>query len=252
MIRTVRKGERLPGIPADTWNAFCAAARMVLGEALDQFGAAGRFPGNAPPIVSVRNDSGARRGRFEILALGDPVVTPTAHADNFKNGPFYTGATPAITTGHIFPDRAIGTIVVLPKDLAVDEVGPGLALGLTVVRLNVVDEGHRYAKAKHNSSEQLDTYEWGCARIQWKEAGTGDKWAVVELGNFWDRTIVGVPEATILKNGVGEVNVYENGGDTGRVLTNVKAFFGDMAAGKRCSVIAGEGAFHIGSQGECD
>ena len=56
--------------------------------------------GNARPerrdadVVLVRNDSGADVGRFGILGIGGPIITPEDNLDEFKRMVAVSGVTP--------------------------------------------------------------------------------------------------------------------------------------------------------------
>ena len=82
-LKKVQRGNRLE-IPAEAYNAFIDAARQqrasqhdVLREAGAEFRQAG--------IIKVRNTSSDDLARFAVLALTEPIVTPSDKLQQFKN-----------------------------------------------------------------------------------------------------------------------------------------------------------------------
>ena len=172
-MQRVRPGERLRFSAAD-WNTLADMAadwqRMRAG-----FGAGALVAGmNRQAQVLVRNDGEDPVQRFGVLELVEPIFAPADNADEFLNRVSLVGQLP---TGSAGP---------LPVLVAQVPIGPGrigrcTMDGATVALVDVVDERHTWA----DTADGMGTLQsgWsGCARIVWKEPGTGTKKALVLLG----------------------------------------------------------------------
>lgn len=168
----VRAGERLK-IRANDWNDCLAAAEAyktgVLGSARDnRWG----FPPHG--MVLLKNSTGVDRSRFEILGLGDPVWTPTENLSEFQNSIAFDGEAVAIASH-------FGKFAVLMEAVRSGAFGLAVIHGVCNVQIDVVNEAHEFADIEDAASDTLKSYTAGSAKILWKEAGTGDKWARVLL-----------------------------------------------------------------------
>lgn len=169
----VQSGEKLR-IPAAAYNAF-------IDTALDLRRRQQAAQQNSTPearqtgIILVRNDSGADRGRFDVLGISGVVITPTDNADAFKSKSGLTGVTPTEA-------QHGGRFVVLLEPIASGKIGQACAAGVTVSRVDVTDADHLFADVSDGTAAQLKSGESGAAVILWKESGTGVKWAVVRIG----------------------------------------------------------------------
>jgi len=124
--------------------------------------------------VHVKNASGADRARFAVLGIDSPIFSPSEAADNFANQVALVGVTP--TADHA------GKFVVLLEPIADGEIGQAVVSGVTPVKVNVTDEAHTRADVQAGQAGYLASGDSGSALILWKEAGTGEKWALVNLG----------------------------------------------------------------------
>ena len=94
-LRKVKSGYTLR-IPAAAYNLFIDAAEDFLRRQRD----IGRTPvAERPPFETVllKNDSGYDRGRFDVLGIDGPVLTPTDRLETFTNGIALVGVTPTAT-----------------------------------------------------------------------------------------------------------------------------------------------------------
>lgn len=172
--RKLTKGTRVPGIPADSWNAFVDATRKI-----NQLPVRGNGPGmssgpDEQVQVLVRNDTGADlESRFPIVRLDQPLVTPvdtTDEAGVALRGVQFDGAAP--TDGTDF--------VVMQGPCPDGEMRPAMLMGLTWCLVDVQDAGHAYATAVAGDSDKLKSSAGGVA-IKWKESGTGEKLAIIHM-----------------------------------------------------------------------
>jgi hypothetical protein len=132
-----------------------------------------------PARIQIRNESGDARERFEILAINPDngvVLDPTDNLDAFQNQPVFIGHTP------IEGDK--GRFVVLTEPLAAGDIGKSIALGVIVVKVDVINPAHEYAEITPGETGFLtSTPDGGSARILYVEPGTGENWAVVRIGD---------------------------------------------------------------------
>lgn len=170
----VTPGQRLRFKAAD-WNAALDAAEAHKARVLSRSRIAA--PGDITPgVVTLKNTTGADRSRFEVLGLDDPIFTPTENLVEFKNAVAFDGVAPAFAT------HFGGLFAVLLKPLAAGAIGPAMVQGVCNVQIDVQAAAHQFADIEDAASDTLRSYTAGSARILWKEAGTGDKWARVLLG----------------------------------------------------------------------
>ena len=171
-LRKVTSGQRLV-IPAAAYNSFVEAA-MDLHARRQETGRAAEASRPQHTMVLVRNDSGADRGRFDVLGVDSSIFTPTDNLDEFKNHVALAGVTP-IAAAHT------GRFVVLLEPVKDGEIGRALAAGVSPARVNVIDPAHGFADVANGNPAHLASGPAGVATILWKEPGTGQKWAVVRL-----------------------------------------------------------------------
>lgn len=172
-IKKVRPGADLE-ISARDWNAIADAVNWVRA----QQGGLGR--GAALPeipqtgIITVRNDSGAARGRFDVLGLEQPIVLPSDNLSVFQSAYALSAITPAATHE--------GRWCLLLEPLADGKLGRACVAGVTVARLDVVSESHRFAEVVAGDTSRLHSGSSGTATILWAEPGTGERWGVIRIG----------------------------------------------------------------------
>ncbi|HUW33118.1 MAG TPA: hypothetical protein VM223_16035 [Planctomycetota bacterium] len=172
-LKKVQPGQPIR-IPAAAYNAFIDAA-------LD-YRQRQRSAGNTPQpsfrqasIVLVQNDSGADVGRFAVLGINGPLITPAASLDGFKNHLALIGVTPDT-------DTHAGRFVITGEPIKSGEIGAAYAAGVCQVQIDVTDDVHEYADVADGDTAKLASGTSG-ACILWKDAGAGTKWAIVRLGN---------------------------------------------------------------------
>lgn len=170
--RKVQSGQRLPGIPAELYNAMVDEVRGLEGGAsAPRAGGVFRQAG----VIRVRNVTGQILGQFNVVGLGAPVVTPTADLVEFKQRVMLDGAMPVWLTHK-------NRIAVTLQPLVVNEVGLAVAAGLAPVRLIGQQEGD-CAELVSGTPDYMQVHCGGSARIVWQESGISQRWAVVRLGD---------------------------------------------------------------------
>lgn len=172
-LHKVRPGDPLR-VPARAYNAFVDAAHLA--QRIESDAQAGpALPGQHEHLVRVRNDSGADLPRFGILGIDRPIIIPEDNADEFKQHTAVVGA--AVTT----TDEYIGRFVIAREPIASGKIGWAMIRGITPVVINVVDDDHTHADT-YSDERFLRSGFTGAARILWKEDGTGEVLALVEIG----------------------------------------------------------------------
>lgn len=159
----------LPGdktLPAAALNAAFAASGRQTG------GGAGSAPRGT---VYVQNNSGTLVERFGVLGVDGVVVDHATNDAEFLRRVLLAGNEPAIETHR-------GNFVVCLEPIDDGNVGRCAVVGLVQVQVDVIDALHGYADIKDADLAKLQSSGGGSARIVWKEAGTGTKWALVALG----------------------------------------------------------------------
>lgn len=174
-LHKVRPGEPLR-IPARAYNAFVDAAQQAR-RIETGMSAADVGTGINEQLVLVRNESGDDLPRFGVLGINGPIVSPGdgGNADEFKRRTAIVGA--AITS----TDEYVGRFVVAREPIPVGRIGVAFIRGVTPAVVEVGDEEHTHADT-FPDSQYLTSGFTGAARILWKEEGTGQKLAVVEIG----------------------------------------------------------------------
>ncbi|MGE4157700.1 MAG: hypothetical protein AB7F75_01230 [Planctomycetota bacterium] len=156
-------------IPAQAYNSFIDAARAHRERSLGQ--GAGEDSGlNIHMDLQVRNSTGADQDEFAVLSLGSIVLSPVDNLPLFKDRPTFDVVASTIT----------GRTAILQEPLKMGALGWARILGISVVRINVIDESHSWAKVVAGSPN-LESSFGGVFRILYKESGTGLKWGLVEF-----------------------------------------------------------------------
>jgi len=174
-MKKVKTGDKLR-IPATTYNSFIDTTRA--------FQASQRNIGSTPQsavrssgIILVRNDSGKGLSRYSVLGIEEPIITPKAKLDSFKNKVAVVGKTPN-------KNDHVGKFVVLLEPLKSKAIGMAYGAGICPVKIDVPDEKteYLYADIADGKTDNLKAKRYGAAAILWREGGTGSQWALVRLG----------------------------------------------------------------------
>jgi hypothetical protein len=173
VFKKVRRGDPFE-MPAKTFNAMIDLVRA---------GRAGNIGAGVTNIVEsetrvlVRNDSGADRSQFNILGLDDGIVfSPTDNLEEFKYNFALAGETPD-------ENYHTGRFCVLQVPIGNGALGEAIVSGIAVCKVNVLQEWHTRCDVTHGSTARLESNAHGSGKILYKESGTGEKWAVIKIGN---------------------------------------------------------------------
>ena len=167
-MEKVRPGQKFKA-NAETWNSFIDAAEYVK---MMRGGMSGEMQrkDSKSGIVLARNATGQTMEQFAAISLGDLIIKPAENDAEFRSNPPVFEAI-AVSAGK--------TLTILQQPLADTECGSAMLVGITPAKLTVSNEAHKFASP---GSGTLNSSESGSAQILWKESGTGEKWAVLQLG----------------------------------------------------------------------
>jgi hypothetical protein len=210
MTRRVTSGNPIR-IPAADWNLAVAAGRAHAESALGGGRGVGGVGSRPPWLVTVRNDSGADRAQYDVLALTGHAFSPGDNEAAFRAEPCWTGTKPVTAD--------VGKWALLLEPVAAGAVTDRAAVQNTwVTKIYVEHEKQQWADVRHNDGRLWSNW-YGAARILWKESGLESRWAVVRLGeSFWG-PVDGRANAEIPAGGSGVVEVYAGGDYTNNFVT---------------------------------
>lgn len=130
-------------------------------------------------VVLLQNATETGRDVTEVLALGDPLITPQGDdepdVDDLLRGVF-EGVEPVV------PD-SFGKAALLLEPIAAGEFGLALLRGTLWTKIDVDDVYCRFADVAADEVKLLSRH-FGSAEILHKASGTGEKWAFVRLGHL--------------------------------------------------------------------
>jgi hypothetical protein len=199
LYRRLSKGERLPGIPTETWNAIVRASEWV--ERHRQGGLVGEFTPESS-AVNIKNSSGADIDTGYILGLGSPIITVSDNLAAFKEAASFVCDTPASPTH-------VGKFCIAAEPIPDGKIGKAFIDGVAICKVQVdSDSKQEFADIKHGERSKLIARYSGAARILWKESGTGDKWAIVLLGALEQQAFQGSLGGTLSSTAAATLGVY--------------------------------------------
>jgi hypothetical protein len=173
-LRKVQSGQRLR-IPAAAYNAFVDAARDLRSRQQSQSQQLAVSQPEAVVTVRVKNTSVSDVARFGVLGIDQPLFTPTANIEEFKNRVVLQCSSPSVASH-------TGKFVIAAEPIASGQIGTAFITGVCVAKVEITSANDVYADVKASAAE-LKTGSSGLAQILWKESGTGTgKWAIVRLG----------------------------------------------------------------------
>jgi len=172
-LKKVQRGDDLE-VSARAWNTFIDTARQ---QKVDQslFRRQSLVLPKPAGIVSIRNDSGADRSRFDVLGIDGPIIEPDDNEAEFCSRVALAGSTPA-DSDHF------GNLAVLQEPLADGKIGRACINGLTIARVNIDDTQMEFVDVADSDATALEAGLVGAGRIIWIEDDAGsNKWAIVDL-----------------------------------------------------------------------
>lgn len=184
-IPRLRRGDRIRGLPGDSWNQFAEATEHYQRNrraGLDESGATALR--TTETVVLIRNETGVDLDFFAVVGLGDPLITPTENEEEFKLRRAFIGVEPAAEHAGKF---AIMAHPVAHVDGSADgqDIGRGVVHGVTQALVKMASLSHTFADVDAGETGHLLSAATGGAQILWREedAEVDDVvWAYVRLG----------------------------------------------------------------------
>ena len=184
-LKKVHPGDPLR-IPAATFNTLIDVARAHLARKQN---VGGQSQAASPPpgvILTIRNDSGSDRDRFEVLGLDEPVFPPEDNTADMSRGPVMSCIYP------VDPDHR-GAFVVLLEPITSGALGRAIVQGLVPVQVDFGDvDNHTRADISAGVAANLKAMATGSARILWRTGDPGDtgvEWCICDLTGGSDRCV---------------------------------------------------------------
>ena len=172
-MKKVSSGEKFK-VKANTWNAFIDAANYHKNHQL-KLGSESLRSNSKSGIILVSNDSGGLLEQFSPVILDDLII----QLDNDEKEQEFKSRVPVFSGKKVSADNKDKPFAILQVPLESEKLGKALLQGITPTKINIGNESHKYAKL--DASELVSTSS-GVGRILWKESGTGEKWALLQLG----------------------------------------------------------------------
>jgi hypothetical protein len=127
-------------------------------------------------IIQVINETGEAVPANGIMALKDSLIEPDT--DDYEEGRFRS-VKPQFTTEMAEKNEHDRMLCIALDTIDVDAAGRALVYGVVPVKVNMIEEDHKYATIITGGNvEKLESASVGPVQILWVDAGTGDKWAL--------------------------------------------------------------------------
>lgn len=204
-FQNVQSGQQVV-LKAQRHNAVNELLRRSAGASFDRGLIAQPARTARPPDIGVKNVSGGSFEQFAVVEITGTAIA--ADTQGFRTAPVLEVDTPG--------EDAVA-LAVLAEPIAGMKTGSAWIHGHVTLQIDVTDEDHKYVDAKDGST-QFESGDGGYV-IQWKESGTGIKWAVVNLsrqsgGGEPGSTIVlaqappsGIPKRSGFNMGIGSARL---------------------------------------------
>ncbi len=177
-LRKVRAGDPLR-VPAGAYNAFVETAvdlRRRQGGRAPMPGSLVDSMGRGMGVLLVRNDSDEEIEPYQALAITGVLVEP-GEDDQERTFQSRTPLTGEIASG----DSPLWSFALAMQPIQPGQLGPCVLTGVTPARVLVRDELDTTCELAPGEAV-LASSPMGGVPMLWKEEGTGEKWAVIEMG----------------------------------------------------------------------
>jgi hypothetical protein len=202
VLKHVQPGQPIGQPSAFVRNAFVDAALDHQRRRASQ-GGRPQISGGNHGVVLVRNDSGGDCGRYFVLGIDEPIITPTDNLDEFRT---------RVAFSCVRPDAVyhFGKFVILLEPLASGAIGRGLVSGVCPVAISTEDGQVAWADVDDDSTSTLRAAETGSAKILWMESeSAGTHWAIVQLGAAGPTSLWGVLVEELTAGGSALVTIWD-------------------------------------------
>ena len=159
-------------IPAEAWNALVDLSQQWKNQQHDLLSQADGTS-RQTTLAKVRNLTGVDLDRFSIVALGTPIITPTANLKEFKRQVSFQGLVPSAGTGPRF-----GVLLEPLKNNLIGTVAVG---GCVITRVFVGATAYACAETVNGQNGYLRSVPHGPASVLWIESTGAVRWAVIRF-----------------------------------------------------------------------
>jgi hypothetical protein len=159
-------------IPAEAWNALVDLSQQRKNQQHDLLSQADGTS-RQTTLAKVRNLTGVDLDRFSIVALGTPIITPTANLKEFKRQISFQGLVPSAGTGPRFG--------VLLEPLKNNLIGTVAVAGCVITRVSVGATAYAYAETVAGQNGYLRSVPHGPSSVLWIESTGAVRWAVIRF-----------------------------------------------------------------------
>jgi hypothetical protein len=170
-FRKVMPGDPLK-IPAEAWNALVDLSQQQKNQQHDLISQA-EGTSRQSTLAKVRNQTGVDLDRFSIVALGTPIITPTANLKEFKRQISFQGLVPSAGTGPRFG--------VLLEPLKNNLIGTVAVAGCVITRVSVGATAYACAETVNGQNGYLRSVPHGPSSVLWIESTGAVRWAVIRF-----------------------------------------------------------------------
>ena len=171
-LRKVSAGDPFK-ISAATFNSFVEAAKANQQRNLNQVGPGGN--GGNPNMLFVRNDTGADVGLYNVLGIGNLVISPSGSTGQLQQNIAISCKTPS--------GGSRGNFVVTAQPIGNGKFGHAWADGVFPVQVNVASGAGNFADVSSGSVTTLATSASGSALIMTKQGGVGVQWTLCRMAS---------------------------------------------------------------------
>jgi hypothetical protein len=169
-INKVTTGQKV-SFKAETFNTIADTVNLI-NRSRGRTGAPDAKRGGGGNTIFVQNNSGADVLRGHVLGIDSPIMAPSTDLDEFLTRVSFNGVTPVAGTHE-------GKFIVCLDKIADGDTGPGCITGTCHAKVNFINADDPCAEIEDGETV-LKSGALG-AKILWKESGTGEKWAVMQL-----------------------------------------------------------------------
>ena len=167
-----------------------------------------RRPNTEKQIVFLKNDGAIDIPQYGVVMIKDLIFQPSDNEDEFL---FRFGFKGECYEEGNSPSEDPMAFLITQESIAPGEVGKGMINGTTQVKIVINNINHNYARPL-TGTFNLETAQTGPARIQFKEAGVGEKFAVIQMSTSDSQRIKIINNSgqTIPEGGAMQVSAMNN------------------------------------------
>lgn len=195
-MQRVKAGEPLK-ISAKAFNTLMDSAEIIKNQQRNT-NKPSSFAVSDNNYILIRNQTGARRQRFDAVSLSTPIFTPTMDLNAFQTQIVFDVIA---ITGNLNEQ-----LVILQETLDVGAIGRACLHGVTPVRIGNYQPGCHYVRGVNDYST-LMAGPTGSIKILWCQNTTNTQWALVDMDH--SSTTPATYQVQSLHDDAGKYNCYE-------------------------------------------